>query len=344
MKRAVLFSCVLLAAGPVVAQSQTLAEEPWTMPRTPDGRPDLQGLWTTQTFTPLQRPERFAGREFLTDEEMAELTEVLTASGVDPLRGGAFAQALATDDAAERRDTTIQTDPTHYDNAVWLRTNRPKALSSRRTSLIVDPPDGRIPSRTEEGRQRAAERRELRGYDSYQNRPLAERCMVWPHEGPPMIPPPYNDLYQIFQVPGYVVLFPEMANNLARIIPTDGRPHLSQRIRKWSGDSTGRWEGDTLVVDTTNFTDETGFQGSGDALHVVERFTRVDADTILYEFRVEDPTTWTRPWSVEMPMMTAEGPLYEYTCHEGNYGMRNTLRGARAADRTAATDAPRAPR
>jgi hypothetical protein len=292
----------------------------------------------------LQRPERFAGREFLTDEEMAELTEVLTASGVDPLRGGAFAQALATDDAAERRDTTIQTDPTHYDNAVWLRTNRPKALSSRRTSLIVDPPDGRIPSRTEEGRQRAAERRELRGYDSYQNRPLAERCMVWPHEGPPMIPPPYNDLYQIFQVPGYVVLFPEMANNLARIIPTDGRPPLSQRSRKWSGDSTGRWEGDTLVVDTTNFTDETGFQGSGDALHVVERFTRVDADTILYEFRVEDPTTWTRPWSVEMPMMTAEGPLYEYTCHEGNYGMRNTLRGARAADRTAATDAPRAPR
>ncbi len=168
--------------------------------------------------------------------------------------------------------------------------------------------------------------------------------MAWPHEGPPMIPPPYNDLYQIFQVPGYVVLFPEMANNLARIIPTDGRPHLSQRIREWSGDSTGRWEGDTLVVDTTNFTGETGFQGSSDALHVVERFTRVDADTILYEFTVEDPMTWTRPWSVEMPMMTAEGPLYEYTCHEGNYGMRNTLSGARAADRKAAVDAPRAPR
>ena len=327
MKRAVLLSCVLLAAGPVVAQSQSLAAEPWTMPRTPDGRPDLQGLWTTQTFTPLQRPERFAGREFLTDEEMAELTDVLTASGVDPLRGGAFAQALAADDAEARRGTTVQTDPTHYDNSVWLRTNRPKALSSRRTSLIVDPSDGRIPSRTEDGRQK-----------------VAERCMAWPHEGPPMIPPPYNDLYQIFQVPGYVVLFPEMANNLARIIPTDGRPHLSQRIREWSGDSTGRWEGDTLVVDTTNFTGETGFQGSSDALHVVERFTRVDADTILYEFTVEDPMTWTRPWSVEMPMMTAEGPLYEYTCHEGNYGMRNTLSGARAADRKAAVDAPRAPR
>ncbi len=308
------------------------------MRRMPDGRPDLQGLWTTQTFTPLQRPERFEGREFLTDEEMAELTDVLTAEGVDPLRGGAFTQALAADGAEERRDTTLQADPTHYDNSVWLRTENPKALSSRRTSLIVEPPNGRIPSRNEQGQERAAARRAMRGYDSYQNRPLAERCLAWPHEGPPMIPPPYNDLYQIFQVPGYVVLFPEMANNPARIIPTDGRPHVSPRIRQWPGHSTGRWDGDTLVVDTTNFTDKTGFQGSGDALHVVERFTRVDADTILYEFTVDDPGTWSSPWSVEMPMTTTEGPLYEYTCHEGNYGMRNTLRGARAIDRRAEED------
>ena len=133
-----------------------------------------------------------------------------------------------------------------------------------------------------------------------------------------------------------MVLFPELANNPVRIIPTDGRSHVSDRIRQWPGHSVGRWDGDTLVVDTTHFTDKTGFQGSGADLHVVERFTRVDADTIRYEFTVEDPTTWTRPWSVEMPMLRSEGPLYEYTCHEGNYGMMNTMRGARRADRTAA--------
>ena len=340
MNRSALFVVVLLAAGPVAAQTQTAADR-WTVPRTPDGRPDLQGVWTGQTFTPLQRPERFAGQEFLTEEEAAALTEVLTADGVDPLRGGAFTQALAEDDAAKRRDTTLQADPTHYDNAMWLRTARPKGLSSRRTSLIVDPPDGRIPRRNQEGRQRTAAQRGRRGYDSYANRPLAERCLVWAHEGPPMLPPPYNDIYQIFQIPGYVVLFPEMANNPARIIPTDGRAHLPQRVRQWSGDSTGRWEGDTLVVDTTNFTDRTAFQGSGEALHTVERFTRVGADAILYEFTVDDPTTWDRSWSVEIPMVQTDGRLYEYTCHEGNYGMRNTLRGARAADRAAAGSEPR---
>ena len=341
MRRIVLVLCVSLVAAPAAAQAQPSGAERWTLPRTADGRPDLQGIWTTQTFTPLERPDRFAGRELLTEEEAAELTAVLTAPGVDPLRRAAFAQALAEDDPAKRRDTTIQTDVTHYDNAVWLTTRRPKGLSSRRTSLIVDPPDGRIPPRTPEGQRRAAARADARGYDSHENRSFQERCLVWTHEGPPMLPPPYNDLYQIFQTPGYVVLFPELANNPVRIIPTDGRPSLSTRIRQWPGASTGRWEGDTLVVDTTNFTDRTGIRGSSDALHVVERFTRVDADTIRYEFTVEDPTTWTRPWSAEIPMKSAEGRLYEYTCHEGNYGMANTLRGARAADRKAAAAAAR---
>ena len=150
-----------------------------------------------------------------------------------------------------------------------------------------------------------------------------------------MIPPPYNDIYQILQIPGYVVLFPELANNPARIIRTDGRDHLPEGVRQWSGDSIGRWEGDTLVVDTTNFTHRTAFQGSGEALHVVERLTRVNADAILYEFTLDDPTTWERPWSVEIPMVKTDGRLFEYTCHEGNYGMRNTLRGARASDRAA---------
>ena len=327
MKHVVLLVCVLLATGSVAAQSDRTADD-WTMPRTADGQPDLQGFWTTQTFTPLQRPDRFAGREFLTDDEVAELTQILTAQGVDPLTRN----PLAVEDDEERRERTLQTDPTHYDNAMWLTTTIPKGLSSRRTSLIVDPPDGRIPPRTPEGERRAAVRAATRGFDGYENRPFQERCIAWSHEGPPMVPPPYNDLYQIFQTSGYVVLFPELSNNPVRIIPTDGRPHVSPRIRQWPGDSRGRWEGDTLVVDTTNFNHKSGFQGSGDALHVVERFTRVDADTILYEFTVED-TSWTRSWSVEVPMVQTDGPLYEYTCHEGNYGMRNTLRGARRADR-----------
>ena len=340
MKRSAIIVCVSLAAVPVGAQTPEAEAERWTVPRTPDGRPDLQGVWTSQTFTPLQRPDRFAGKEFLTEEEAAQLTAVLTADGVDPLRGRAFAQALDEADAEKRRDTTIQTDPTHYDNAMWLRTARPKGLSSRRTSLIVDPPDGRIPPRNPEGQQRADARRALRGYDSYVNRPLQERCLVWAHEGPPMIPPPYNDIYQIFQIPGYVVLFPELANNPARIIRTDVQTqHLSERVRQWGGDSIGRWEDDTLVIDTTNFTDRTAFQGSGEALHVVERFTRVAADTIVYEFTLDDPATWDRSWSAEMPMVKTDGRLFEYTCHEGNYGMRNTLRGARAADRRAAGEA-----
>src|SRR5712692_2391140 len=153
-----------------------------------------------------------------------------------------------------------------------------------------------------------------------------------------MLPPPYNDVYQIFQTPGYVVVLRELATNQPRVIPTDGRPHVSEKIRQWGGDSRGRWEGDTLVVDVTNFNDKVAFQGSSDALHVVERFTRVSADKILYQFTVEDPTTWTKPWSAELPMVHAEGRLYEYACHEGNYGMVNTLKGARAGDKKAAEE------
>ncbi len=330
MKRILLVIGVVLTAAPLSAQAQPAVADRWTPPRTPDGHPDLQGLWTTQTFTPLQRPDRYAAREFLTEEEAAELTKLVTQEGVDPLAGGILAA-----DEEERRKRIHQTDPTHYNNAIWLTTPQPKALSSRRTSLIVDPPDGKFPPLTPEAQQRAAARRAAIGFDSYENRPLQERCVVWTHEGPPMLPPPYNDVYQIFQTPGYVVVFRELATNPPRVIPTDGRPHISEKIRQWAGDSRGRWEGDTLVVETTHFTDKTAFQGSSAALHVVERFTRASADTILYQFTVHDPTTWTRPWSAEIPMMETEGRPYEYACHEGNYGMVNTLRGARAADKKA---------
>ena len=158
---------------------------------------------------------------------------------------------------------------------------------------------------------------------------------MWTHEGPPMMPPPYNDVLQILQTPGHVVVYRELAT-APRLIPTSGGPHLPERVRRWGGDSRGRWEGDTLVVDTTNFNDRTAFQGSSAALHVVERFTRVSADRILYQFTVDDPHTWDRPWSAEIPMLQAEGPLYEYACHEGNYGLANTLSGARFIDREAA--------
>jgi hypothetical protein len=191
-----------------------------------------------------------------------------------------------------------------------------------------------LPPQTPEGQKRAAARRALAGFDSYETRPVQERCIVWTHEGPPMMPPPYNDILQIMQMPGYVLIYRELAT-APRIIPMDNRPHIADQIRTWAGHSVGRWEGDTLVVDTTNFNEKTAIQGSGPGLHVIERFTRVSADRILYRVTLDDPGTWTRPWSAEIPMMATEGRLYEYACHEGNYGLKNILSGARFADREA---------
>ena len=182
----------VIVAMPLIVFAQNDADREWLVPRTPEGVPDLQGIWTSQTYTPLQRPEIFEGREFLTDEEMASLTSILTAEDVDPLRGArAFSQAL-NEDAEVRESATVQTDPTHYDNSMWLRTKNPKALSSRRTSLIVDPPNGRIPPLIPDAQRRAEVRRAARGTDSYQERPHQERCLMWTHEGPPMLPPPYQ--------------------------------------------------------------------------------------------------------------------------------------------------------
>ena len=310
----------------------------WTAPRTPDGHPDLQGIWTTHTFTPLVRPDRYAGQEFLSDREVAELSALLTQDDVDPLVAGIFG---ASDD--ERRKRIVQNDPTHYDNALWLATPDLKPLSSNRTSLIYDPPDGKIPPLTESARARAAARRAALNFDSHENRPLQERCIIWTHEGPPMLPPPYNDVLQIVQTPGHVLVVRELAT-APRVIPTDGRPHLGDGLRRWAGDSRGRWDGDTFVVDTTNFTHKTAFQGSTSALHVVERFTRVSADRIRYQFTVDDPDTWSAPWSAEIPMVATAGPLFEYACHEGNYGMPDILRGARFSEKAAGQGTPRDPR
>jgi len=315
----------VIVAMPLIVFAQNDADREWVVPRTPEGAPDLQGLWTSQTYTPLQRPEIFEGREFLTDEEMASLTSILTAEDVDPLRGArAFSQAL-NEDAEVRESATVQADPTHYDNSMWLRTENPKTLSSRRTSLVVDPPNGRIPPLIPDAQRRAEVRRAARGTDSYQERPHQERCLMWTHEGPPMLPPPYNDLYQIFQTPDHVVIFTEQNNNPPRIIPLDGRPQISENIRQYPGDSRGHWDGDTLVIETSHFNDTSAWQGSSRGLKVIERFTRAADDLIHFEFTVEDPTTWDQSWSAEIPMMSTDGPMYEYACHEGNHDIRHIL-------------------
>ncbi len=316
------------------------AEPAWTMPRTPDGQPDLQGFWTTQTFTPLQRPEHLADQAFYTEEEWAALQAQLTAEGVDPLAGNVV--SLEDPEERERRLYQDNRDASyvHYDNELWLRTPVPKGLSTRRTSLITDPPNGRIPARTPEADARAAARAEARrGVDPFtghETRPLSERCIVWPHNGPPMLPPAYNDIHQILQTPDHIVIFTELNNSLPRIIPLDERPALPEAIQLIPGDSRGRWEGDTLVVESGNFTDKTRFQGSSAALRVTERFTRVDAETIRYEFTADDPATWARPWSAEIPMVATEGPMYEYACHEGNHDIRHILEIYRNLERQAA--------
>ena len=271
------------------------------LPRTPDGHPDLQGIWDFRSATPLERPARFAGREFMTPDEVVEY-ERLALERED---------GRPPDDARSPQDQSV--------HPVWWLDYGKKVVKTARTSLIVDPPDGKIPAMTEAGKERVAARRaEARTHgpaDSYENRSLFERCLT---RGVPdgMLPGPYNNNMQLLQTPGHVVIFTEMIHD-ARVIPMDGRPHTSPTVRAWMGDSRGRWDGDTLVVDTLNFTDKTNFRGSGANLHLVERFTRVDRDTLEYRFTVDDPTTWTRSWTVAYPMVKAEGPIYDTPATRG---------------------------
>src|SRR5271168_1196804 len=215
-----------------------------------------------------------------------------------------------------------------------------KVASTLRTSLIVGP-EGRVPPLTPEAQKRNAERSARnRGhqFDGAENRPLQERCLIYSTEGPPMLPSAYNSNLQIVQDAGHVAILQEMIHS-ARIVPTDGSPHLPSSVRQWMGDSRGHWEGQTLVVDTTNFTGKTAFRGSSENLHLTERFTRADADTILYEFTADDPSTWVRPWTAQLLLSKIEGPIFEYACHEGNLGMANTLNAARLAEEAAAKKA-----
>jgi hypothetical protein len=284
-------------------------------------RRDLQGFWTNGTLTPLERPPELAGKEFFTPAEAAE-----------------YEKQGRERNNADRRDRSADDDLAIGYNAVWWERGT-HVVSTRRTSLLVDPADGRIPPLTPAAQKKAADRAEARRLhpaDGPENGSLADRCIVRGTAGPPMLPAGYNNNYQILQTPDHVVILIEMIHD-ARIISLDGRPHLGQKIRHWLGDSRGRWEGNTLVVETTNFTDKTNFRGSGENLRVVERFTRVDDSTLLYQFTVEDPQSFARPWSGEIPMKRAEGPLYEYACHEGNLSMENILTIAR--DEEKAVDA-----
>ena len=317
----VLAPVLVTAQAPAAGATSPKPAKPWTLSRTPDGQPDLQGFWTNTTYVPLERPKNVT-RQFYTKEEVVEIIK------------------HAADVESEQTEPGTIPD-VHYDFTQFGLDRSQGALAlNLRTSLIVDPPEGRIPPMTTEGQKRAAERAEARKkmggpYDAAENQPLSVRCIIMDRIGPPMLAGAYNNNYQIVQVPGYVMILVEMIHDV-RIVPLDGRPHLPQNVRQWTGSYRGHWDGETLVVETANFNGKNPFQGSSENMRLTERFTRVDANTIRYQFTVDDPSNWTRPWSAEVPWAQTVGPLFEHACHEGNYGLGNTLSGARVEDRRAA--------
>jgi hypothetical protein len=289
----------------------------WTAPRTAFGQPDLQGIWTNVTLTPLERPAELAGKQFFTPQEAAR-----------------YEKETNQRNDADNRETNPEADVNHAYNQFWWDRGS-KVSPGLRTSLVIDPPDGRIPPLTPAAQKRMAElaaNTRQHATDGPENRALTERCLLWPTAGPPMLPTVYNNNYQIVQSPDSVAIVIEMIHDV-RIIPLDGRPHLEGGVRQWMGDSRGHWDGNTLVVDTTNFNGKSRFRGSDENLHLTERFTRVNPDTVLYEFTVDDPTAFTQPWTAQIPMTKAKGPVFEYACHEGNYAMVDILAGARAAEK-----------
>jgi len=332
-----LFVIVLTVASISTASAQAPKKTPatpakTTVPKTPWGDPDLQGVWNDATSTPLQRPGTVGAKDVLSDEEAEE-----------------FQQQLANDLSRDRRDGGAEADVNRAYNEHWMDSRRLKITSDHRTSLIVDPPDGRIPPlvplppEREKARaaRNAANARFNAGLpDQYMDMSLPVRCVIRT-DSPPYLPTIYNNDFQIVQSPGYVVIAPEMIHS-ARIIPLDGRPHIGKNLKQWLGDSRGHWEGNTLVVETTNFRTDDGviFQNANpEKFRIVERFSRVDAKTINYEFRVEDPTTWTKPWTAVIPWtkIDPDEQMYEYACHEDNYDIVHFLSGARAREKRGET-------
>ncbi len=321
---AVAIAAALVAPMPAAAQSA----QSETVMRTPDGQPHISGIFTFRTLTPLQRPAALEGQDRLGAEAAAQFEASerirLNRDLFDPETGAPNAGYQSRAEGG-----VLSYNEFWYERGIEL-------TADKRTSLVVDPPNGRIPFKAEY--QEAAQIRRLNlrnGFaDHYTDRSLADRCIMGFNAGPPMVSSAYNNNVQIFQVPGYVVILNEMVHN-ARIIPIDGRPH--GELRQWSGDSRGRWEGETLVVETKNFLRETSLGGSSADTYLVERFRRVDPDTVMYEFTVEDPNNFTRPWTATMPLRRTDGPLFEYACHEGNIGMHGIMAGARRKDTQAVT-------
>jgi hypothetical protein len=332
----------LLAPIPAAAQpglaavekaAAALAPAGWTPPRTADGQPDLQGIWTSGIITPVERPPSLVDRPFFTKEEAL-----------------AFEARVAQASSKETRLEDIRADLERGDT-VWMDPGS-KAAKTLQTSLVVDPPDGRVPPLTPEVQKRLALEAQTLAEkcaqpgavcpfniggrpilaDGPEDRPLMERCISRVQGGPPMLPGPYNNNYHIVQNRNFVLIFVEQMHE-ARVIPLDGRPHLASDIRQLMGDPRGHWEGNTLVVDSTNFSEDTKFRNAGPNMHLIERFTRTDPDTLLYEFTVDDPTTFTKPWSAAIPMAPSKGPLLEDQCNEGNYGLAGILRAARAEEK-----------
>lgn len=308
-----------IAAGSVGAQ---------TIPRTSWGQPDLQGIWDFRTITPLERPRSLSDQEFLSAEEAANLEQEVIARNADL----AIRSAQRTE-VTESVDRGEEGAPGFYNN-FWLDRGT-RTVGTRRTSLVVDPADGRIPDLTTEGQRVADERRahrEAHPADSWVDRTAYDRCILGFNAGPPITSGGYNQNLQLFQTQDHVVLVTEMVHT-ARVVPLDGRPPLPDDIRQWSGDSRGHWDGDTLVVETTNFSAQRGWRGTSANMTLVERFTRADDSTLLYSFTVNDPATWTTPWTAEIPMRLNDLTLFEYACHEGNHSMTGILGGARADER-----------
>jgi hypothetical protein len=313
--------------APAAAKGKTTAAaKAYTPPRTADGQPDLQGVWDFRNLIPLERPAKFATKEFLTEQEAAEFEkDALARLDMD-----------RRDDDPTRTPAVVNGAPATADvarayNEFWWDFGK-KFVGSKRSSLIIDPPDGKIPPLTPGAKKKADESAERRARPAWgpEDRGVGERCIMGFNAGPPMLPSAYNNNVQLFQTPGYVAILTEMVHN-ARIIPLDGRPALS--VPQWSGGSRGHWDGNTLVIETHGFSDTTSFPNSGPNMHLVEKFTRVDPDTLLYEFTVSDPTTWTKPFTAQVPMRKSNQSLYEYACHEGNYGMFGILSSARAVEK-----------
>ena len=330
----VVFTAVVgLWALPAAGQTTQSQSSEWTVPRTPDGHPDLQGVWANNTITPLERPTELSDRAYLTGEELERLK-----ANADRLFSGEAGDAAFVDQVflaaiSEAKDFTSSDSGTGNYNQFWLVE---RDLSDR-TSLVIDPPDGRIPALTpsaEQNQSQSSAYREAHPADGPEDRGLSERCVNF---GVPKLITGYNSYRQIVQTPGHVAIYHEMAHDV-RLIPLDGRPHIKDRTKQWNGDPRGHWEDDTLVVETTNFSSKSDFYLSGpvENLHLVERFTRVGPTTLEYEATIEDPTTWTQPWTVLIPLKRSDDAIFEYACHEGNYGMEGILAGHRAQEKATA--------